>query len=363
MGYDRALLALYLEESDRVAHIEFLQHTDFIAKISGLDPFEKPREAQALAFSKLDLDMIFFTYTPLEDFIQKKYKSIETREDSWSRAYPTQWRKILEVKSLEEILDFDPFEAWDIPSIEDLAENLERTHREYQSIYWGQLVPGGTYHTCLMWLIKMFGLEWTIKAAYLSPNSFEKLLGRFGELSLLEAKAWSQTNIKAFISHDDICSTRGPFFPIRWMRRYLFPWYNRIWRELKSKGIIVLFCTDGDITPIIDDIAEAGADGFIIEECSNLNLIAEKYGNEKVIIGGVDIGKLTYGTTNDVVNEVKRCLETAGSYPGYFINVSGSIPDNVPLVNLETYFRAVKKYGWRSKLPKNDFKVSEKGRM
>ena len=363
MGYDRALSALYLEEGDRVAQIEFLSHTEFIAKTSGLDPFKHPEEARAKAFTKLDLDMIWFTYTPFEDFIRKRYGSIERRGDSWSRAYPTEWRRISEVKSLDDIFDFDPFDEWDIPTLENLIEEFRRIHYRIQAIYRRQLVPGGTYHTCLMWLIKIFGLNWTIKAAYLSPNSFEKLLGRFGELSLLEAKAWSQTNIKAFISHDDICSTRGPFFPIRWMRRYLFPWYNRIWRELKSKGIIVLFCTDGDITPIIDDIAEAGADGFIIEECSNLNLIAEKYGNEKVIIGGVDIGKLTYGTTNDVVNEVKRCLETACSYPGYFINVSGSIPDNVPLVNLETYFRAVKKYGWRSKLPKNDFKVSEKGRM
>ncbi|MEM2029689.1 MAG: uroporphyrinogen decarboxylase family protein, partial [Candidatus Bathyarchaeia archaeon] len=241
--------------------------------------------------------------------------------------------------------DVDPFREWSIPPLEDLAEHFREIHGEYQSIYSGQLVPGGTYHTCLMWLIKMFGLNWVVKAAYVDPKGFERLLGRFGELSLLEAKAWSQTDIKAFISHDDICSTRGPFFPINWMRKYLFPWYKRIWRELKSKGIIVLFCTDGDMTPIVDDIAEAGADGFIIEECSNLNLIAEKYGNEKVIVGGVDIGRLTYGAINDVIDEVKRCLRVAGSYPGYFINVSGSIPDNVPLINLETYFRAVKKYG------------------
>lgn len=122
----------------------------------------------------------------------------------------------------------------------------------------------------------MFGLEWTVKAAYFNPKGFEKLLERFGNLSLLEARAWSQTDIRAFISHDDICSTRGPFFSPKWMRRYLFPWYNRMWRELKSRGIIVLFCTDGDVTPIVDDIAKAGADGFIIEECSDLNYIAEK---------------------------------------------------------------------------------------
>ncbi|MEM1507377.1 MAG: uroporphyrinogen decarboxylase family protein [Candidatus Bathyarchaeia archaeon] len=325
--------------------MEFLNHTEFIAKISGLNPLEKPREAQSLAFAKLDLDMTWFTYTPLEDFIAKRYKSIEVRKDSWSQAYPTEWRKTIEVKSINEVLDFDPFSEWNIPSQEDLAEHFREVHREYQSTYRSQLVPGGTYHTCLMWLIKMFGLNYVVKAAYMDPKGFEKLLGRFGNLSLLEAKAWSQTDIKAFISHDDICSTRGPFFPMNWMRRYIFPWYNRVWSELKSKGIVVLFCTDGDMTPIMDDISEAGADGFIIEECSNLSLIAEKYGNDKVIVGGVDIGRLTYGTVSDVVIEVKRCLKIAGSYPGYFINVSGSIPDNVPLTNLEAYFKAVKKYG------------------
>ena len=347
MGYDRALSALYLEEGDRVAQIEFLSHTEFIAKTSGLDPFKHPEEARAKAFTKLDLDMIWFTYTPFEDFIRRRYGSIERRGDSWSRAYPTEWRRISEVKSLDDIFDFDPFDEWDIPTLENLIEEFRRIHYRIQAIYRRQLVPGGTYHTCLMWLIKIFGLNWTIKAAYANPRDFEKLIDRFGRLSLLEARAWSETGIKAFISHDDICYTRGPFFPIKWMRRYLFPWYNRIWRELKSKNIVVLFCTDGDITPIIDDIVDAGADGFIIEECSNLNLIAERYGKEKVIIGGVDIGVLTYGTVNDVISEVRKCLEAAGFYPGYFINVSGSIPDNVPITNLETYFKAVKKYGLR----------------
>ncbi|MEO0251459.1 MAG: hypothetical protein ABIM44_04360, partial [candidate division WOR-3 bacterium] len=164
MGYERALTALYLEDDERVAQVEFLQHTEFIAKVSGLNPFEHPREAQSLVFAKLDLDMTWLTYTPLEDFIARRYVNIETREDSWSKAYPTAWRKIMEIKSIDDILDFDPFEMWDIPSLEDLVEHFETIHKEYQSIYRGQLVPGGTYHTCLMWLIKMFGLDWTVKA-------------------------------------------------------------------------------------------------------------------------------------------------------------------------------------------------------
>jgi hypothetical protein len=348
LGYERALSSLYLEESDRVSQVEFLQHTDYIAKISGLDPLQSPEEARSKAFQRLDLDMVWFTHNPMEDFIRRSYRRAETRRDSWSRAYPTEWRKTFEVKTIEDIIDFDPFQAWIVPGLGELSDSLQRVHGKFQGIYRHQLVPGGTYHTCLMWLIRMFGLEWTIKAAYMDPRGFEKLLGRFGSLSKLEARAWAQTGIKAFISHDDICSTRGPFFPLSWMRRYLFPWYHRIWQELRSKGIRVLFCTDGNMTSLADDIAKAGADGFIVEECCDLKGLAEVHGNDMVIIGGVDVGILTYGTVEDVVDEVRRCLGLAGAYPGYFINVSGSIPDNVPLTNLEAYFKAVKKYGLRS---------------
>jgi len=116
---------------------------------------------------------------------------------------------------------------------------------------------------------------------------------------------------------------------------------------LKDRGIRVLFCSDGNIDRVVDDVAEAGADGFIIEPWCNLNPIVEKYGEEKVIIGNADLKVLTFKVPEDVAAEVKRCASTAGHSPGYFFNVTGSIPDNVPIENLEAYFSACRKYGRR----------------
>ena len=141
--------------------------------------------------------------------------------------------------------------------------------------------------------------------------------------------------------------TEGPMLSPKWLRRYVFPWYKKLWHILKSKGIKVLFCSDGNITQIVDDIAEAGADGFIMEPSCNLKLIAEKYGDDKILMGNVDLKALTFGDEIAVRDEVMRCLNTAGCFPGYFINVTGSIPDNVPLRNLEYYFKIFNKYGRR----------------
>jgi len=346
MCYERGLAALRLEERDRVAQVEFLAHTKFLSKTSGVDPVKQPEEALRRTYDALDLDMIWATWDPINpwDAFGRESGSFEKRADSWSLAFPTTWRTAFDVKSVEDVLEFDPLERWRAFDQDELEELFREEHRRKQDFYRNQVVPGGKYQTCFMWFIMTFGLGWTAKAAYYDPRGFERLLNRFGQLSLLEFKAWAQTDIKAFISHDDICSTRGLFFSPQWLRRYVFPWYERLWGELRSRGMRVLFCSDGDITPIVDDIAKAGADGFILEECSDLEYIAEKYGGEKVIVGGVDIGILTYGSVVDVVEEVKRCLRAAGRCPGYFINVSGSIPDNVPLENLEAYFEACRRY-------------------
>ena len=350
MGYDRALSAIYLEESDRVAQIEYIMHTKLITKLYGRDPFKDPQKALAETYKKLDVDMIFWTLQSWHpwDEARKRGDFFDERRD-WSALLPTTWRSSIPISSVDEVLDYDPTEHVDLSSekFDDVVAYFEREHKKRQRLFEKQLVPGGYYCTCFMWPVMAFGLEWTLKAAYQDPKRFKQLLNRFAEISLRDFQAWAQCDIKVFISHDDICMTEGPMLSPKWLRRYVFPWYKKLWHILKSKGIKVLFCSDGNITQIVDDIAEAGADGFIMEPSCNLKLIAEKYGDDKILMGNVDLKALTFGDEIAVRDEVMRCLNTAGCFPGYFINVTGSIPDNVPLRNLEYYFKIFNKYGRR----------------
>jgi hypothetical protein len=350
MSRDRALSAVYLEESDRVAQIEYLMHTGLISKLHGGDPFRDPQRALADAYEKLDVDMIFWTLQSWHPWDEAKRRGevFDERRD-WSELFPTTWRPTVPISSVDEVLNYDPAEHVDLSSdrFDEVVAYFEREHEKTQSIFKSQLVPGGYYCTCFMWPVLTFGLEWTLKAAYRDPGGFERLLNRFAEISLRDFEAWSRCGIEVFISHDDICMTEGPMLSPSWLRRYVFPWYKRLWGILRSRGIKVLFCSDGNITRIVDDIAEAGADGFIMEPSCDLKLIAEKYGDEKILMGNVDLKVLTFGDERAVRDEVMRCLQTAGHFPGYFINVTGSIPDNVPLRNLEYYFRVFNRYGRR----------------
>ncbi len=348
MGYDRGLSAINLEDTDRIPQVEYLYHTAFIAETSGLNPFKASTKALARTYEKLDLDLIFYTlqyYDPYQDEQLKRTSTFIKSTQHWSRSFPSIWRTTYHASSVEDVLNYEPVKEHGGKTVEEVAEYFAYEHAKTQRIFRSQLVPGGYYCTTFMWFIMTFGLELTLKAYGRDARGFERLLNKFAEVSMRDFQAWAQCDIKAFISHDDICMTEGPIFSPQWYRRYVFPWYKRLWKVLKDRGIKVLFCSDGKIDAIVDDIAEAGADGFIVEPWCDLQRIVERWGDNKIIIGNVDLKTLTFKGEDAVRNEVKRCISTAGHCPGYFINVTGSIPDNVPIENLRAYFEACRKYG------------------
>jgi len=109
----------------------------------------------------------------------------------------------------------------------------------------------------------------------------------------------------------------------------------------------VAFVSDGDYTLLLDDLVALGFDGFLINANMNLGEIARRIGADHFLIGNVDTAILTFGKPEDVVNEVRRCLDEARPCSGHFIKATGDLPHNVPLPNIRTYFRAVAELGIR----------------
>ena len=161
-------------------------------------------------------------------------------------------------------------------------------------------------------------------------------------------QAWARVDdLHIFSSHDDLCMTRGPVFHPDWYRKYIFPWYAKLWMPLKQRGVKIIFRADGNEDEFIDDLVACGTDGFCIRKETNIEKIAKKYGDSKIIIGNIDTRVLTFGNAEEIEQEVRRCVARAGDCPGYFFQASGDIPHNVPLKNVEAYFHACRKYGKR----------------
>jgi uroporphyrinogen-III decarboxylase len=126
----------------------------------------------------------------------------------------------------------------------------------------------------------------------------------------------------------------GPFTHPDWYRRNVFKHYNEYWKAVHDAGKKVIYCSDGDFNLVIDDIAQAGCDGFIFEPSTSFKYICQRYGKIHVIVGNADCRKLQFGNKDDIVNEIERCLTAGRNCPGYFFCFSNHLLAGIQIENI-----------------------------
>jgi len=338
--YQRGWDALHLRMPDQIPHTEYVSHGPFIRKVTGLDPSD-PRAG--VEFARLtDFDLIWSNYD-----LPGNRRLTHMGTAHWYEGQETPDNRECPFPDDESVLSFDPVATFDVPPVTEVARLYEEQWQRDQEKYSFAVFPGGFYNTVFSWCILTFGWERFLCAAATDMERFDRVMEGFTRLSMVAFEASARTSMTTFICHDDIVWTSGPVFSPDWYRRYVFPRYKRLWKPLKEAGKILLFCSDGDFTMFVDDLVECGADGFIFEPLTDLEYVAGKYGQSKVIVGNVDCRVLTYGTPADIDAEVHRCADIGRSCPGYFFAVGNHIPYNVPMEHVELYLDLIKKYGKR----------------
>ena len=94
-------------------------------------------------------------------------------------------------------------------------------------------------------------------------------------------------------------------------------------------------------------MAEAGLDCIqALEPAAGVDLayLKQTLGDELSFMGGIDSGRiLNYGTPDDIVTEVKRCVKAAGNHGGYFVGPGHNFLAT-PLENINILRNAIEKY-------------------
>ena len=229
-------------------------------------------------------------------------------------------------------------EAFGIPDKDDVAKlfqkNVDTTRAEIDAV-----IPTGYYNTVFTWCIVTFGWELFMAAAMEDPERFDKVMDGFFAITKPIFDAGAELDIDCWLCHDDIVWASGPVFHPEWYRRYVFPRIKKLWEPIREAGIPILFCSDGNFDEFVDDLNDCGANGFIFEPLTSLEMVAEKYGKTHVIIGNADVRVLMYGSRDDIYAEVKRCTDIGRELPGFFLAVGNHIPYNVPVETVEYYFQ------------------------
>lgn len=339
MSYERGRRALHLDMPETIPHTEYVDHWEVVRHFTGLDPADPSRRDEAFRrfYRAVDYDLLWHTDDGPIPW-QERGRTTDMGhcdyvEDASDRRPPVP----SPFQTVDDVLGFDAVAEYGLSAFDDLVAHYEREYREGQARHPDLVFPGGYYKTLVSGCIQAFGWESFLLAVGSDARAFDRVLEGIFQLSLHHFRAWAQTSIEVFICHDDMVWTQGAIFHPDWYRRYVFPRYARLWSVLKEAGKKVLFCSDGDFTAFVDDVARAGADGFIFEPVTSLETIVERYGRTHVIVGNADCRILAHGTREEIKAEVERCWRLGRDCPGYFFAVGNHIPFNVPLENVLYY--------------------------
>ncbi|MEM2849751.1 MAG: uroporphyrinogen decarboxylase family protein [Candidatus Bathyarchaeia archaeon] len=358
---ERALKAINLEYADSLPLMTVISE-DLGEKVTGVKirGLETPIERMKTLYRVLDVDMMYtlgvkfdviwsgrkpklgqgcfnslkedFPYTDAFHIAYKGLKLVRSEHASqlWVVERP--------FKTYEELLNYlkqyDPGD--DEPrSVSEIAYEYREVYRTYQEILGDvTLVAGEFYLTLFTYLIIHIGWPLLVRLALKNPDVLDMLLAKYAMVAEKHVEAWSRTGIKVFVSHDDIAWKNGLFFPVEWYSEHVKPLWRQIWKPIKGKEIKLIFVSDGDYRHLMDDIIEAGADGFHIEwdprlTHKNMEELAEKYGSSKILAISPSYETMTYGSVQDAVSEAEWISNLAKKYPAIFLAEIPGKPENI----------------------------------
>ncbi len=239
---------------------------------------------------------------------------------------------------------FDNFQ-WPDPDTDFSYDSVERL---------GRLLPDGAkaivnigYVFTAPWML--MGMESFCMALAEGSPLVERLIERVGATQQrLVENLLDFDCVGAIRMPDDLGHTCGTIVAPKFLRRYIFPWDEKIGRMVRAKGLLYLVHSDGRLYDVIDDLIQCGFQALHPCEPASMDIEAlkRKYAGRLCLFGNIDLDTtMTGGTPEEVEQEVKLRIRTIAPGGGYCCGTSNSVPEYVPYENYLAMIRAIQQYG------------------
>jgi uroporphyrinogen decarboxylase len=204
----------------------------------------------------------------------------------------------------------------------------------------------GKVFTNVSWLMGLEGLSFALAD---DPDLVAAVFERVGRFQHRVVETLLRYDTIGAIWHaDDIAFKTQLLVSPQVLRRHVFPWYTAMNRMAHSKGIPVVYHSDGALQEVVEDIIGCGFDAMnpIEPPAMDINAIKSQFGTRISIIGNIDLGyTLTRGTPDEVRAEVRQRIRDLAPGGGYAVSSSNSVPEYVPLANFNAMREATFEFG------------------
>ena len=345
---ERFLTALTGGTPDRVPIHEHLFSRKLLHEVLGYQTVLYDGEAQVKLATKLGIDSI---WTPINGFCGIEdipHEENEIYKDEWGVTYKKNgWPIIAQIDNpIKTREDWEKYKMpdIDIPNRFKILQDTIKANDANLAVVLGLLGP----FTMMTWYFMNFSD--LSMALFMDPDLVHEIIDAFTDWNLQVAKLAMETGeIDAVQISDDWGGTSGLLISPEHFGEFFMKPFEKLVQGIKSMGVPVIMHNDGQIWDVLDDLVSTGINGLHpVEKAAGMDLkvVKEKYAGKICPVGNVN-NKTTMadGTPEEVMAEVKECIENAGHGGGYIVSTDHSIHDEIPTENVLAMIKAVKEYG------------------
>ncbi len=146
----------------------------------------------------------------------------------------------------------------------------------------------------------------------------------------------------------DLAHNPGPLMSPKHYLEFIGPYHKEICDRVHQNGGKIIKHSDGNLTPLLLPLIEAGFDGIhpIQPQCMDISETKQNFGKKACLLGNIDCSfLLVFGSTDEVQTDVKETISKAAPGGGYIISSSNSIHPGCKPENYLAMVKAARKYG------------------
>ena len=177
----------------------------------------------------------------------------------------------------------------------------------------------------------------------------EWLLDYFTARSIHNCQAFARAGFDMIKLGDDVGMQNRMLLSMETWRRHLKPRLKSVIDSIREasagRKVWVQYHSDGDVTPLVDDLIEIGVDILnpVQPECMNLEAIAEQYQTRLAFSGMIGTQTtMPFGTPDDVRGAVARCRSLHECGARVIVAPTHVLEPDVPWENIDAFVESVR---------------------
>ena len=345
----RFLTAFALKEPDRVPITDEIFNADIYEACLGYRPAYFTSEDSFKCSAALGLDAAFLLYEGYQaiepvgntsgGWISEWGCTYQTDEGAWAVGIPIKYS----VESGQDLKYFTPPDPNKPNRMDPIKRAAELRSQDDLALICAIRGPfaNTAYH--------FVGMVNTMMAIYDDPDFLTSAFRMLVDFDIEVCSQMVEIGVDILWITEDIAGTSGPLINPKQYRDLVLPHLSRLLDAINEMEIPVVFHSDGNVVPFIDDLIAAGISGLNpIERTSGMELseLKSEYGDRICLLGNVDNKiVLTEGTLEDVEREVKTRIQGAGGGGGYVLISDNSWHSGVSVENAKMMVEAGRKWG------------------